>query len=124
MAALNRARIKHLKNNTTAPLELKELEIALTSLNRAQGLGLVLAGGVVDLRTLKKAGSAIVSGAITISALLLGLSVDRRISTTAGACAVSDAQRSVIQAVMQANASMCSYYNVTLDEVLAGAQAP
>ena len=124
MAALNRARIKHLKNNTTAPLELKELEIALTSLNRAQGLGLVLAGRVIDLRTLKQVGSAIVSGAITISALLLGLSVDRRISTAAGACAVSDAQRSAIQAVMQANASMCSYYNVTLDEVLAGAQAP
>ena len=56
MAALNRARIKHLKNNTTAPLELKELEIALTSLNRAQGLGLVLAGRVIDLRTLKQSG--------------------------------------------------------------------
>jgi len=123
ITALNRARIKHLKGNqTTAPPDrLDALEAALTNLNKGQGLGLVLGGKVVDLSTLKELGSAIVSGAITVSALLLGLA-EQHIAPVAGTCVVSAELRAAIRAdvaLLGGSATGCNY-NVTLGELIAG----
>lgn len=99
-------------------------------MNRKQGLGFVLAGTVIDLRTLKKGFSAIVSGFLTLYALLLGLlgeSSDELSTSGAdvpalGQCAVSAEMSATIRAAVLlsgGNATTCSY-NVTLDAVLAG----
>ena len=96
-------------------------------MNRKQGLGFVLAGTVIDLRTLKKGFSAIVSGFLTLYALLLGLLGADPSSSGAdvpalGQCAVSAEMSATIRAAVLlsgGNTTTCSY-NVTLDAVLAG----
>lgn len=82
METLNSVRIRHYAQ---APFwKLNELETALRSLHRGQGLGLILAGNVMDRQRLTRMLGAVLGSLTTVYTLLLGLgaSTDGAVSSS------------------------------------------
>lgn len=91
------------------------LETSLMRLHHGQGLGFLMAGVVVDKRTLRNAFAAMVGAMSTVITALLALSSTHRRRES---CHLSDPQLAAIQSVVSSfNASSCAY-NVSLDTIM------
>ena len=113
MDALNRACIKHRPTLVEAHIDgdgLIWLKNVLRDLHRGQGLGLFIAGKIIDKAALKRLFSALAGGLTTVFSFLL--SVDADVQTDASvapdaaleACALSATQEAAIHQLVR---SMC-----------------
>lgn len=108
--ALNTKRL----NNLNDGANIEQLERALERLNKGKGIGFVVFGYVLDIPTMKRVLSLLVSGLVAGLPFALSLAP----SNGDGVCELTRTQADTIRAVMMGHNKSCTYDNITLSDII------
>ena len=116
VASLNAKRVSLIAESDD---KIRRLETALDRLNAKQGLGFVVAGRVLDKKTLRTIFVGMAGFIGTVGPVVLALRPETHASGDAAACAPSETEAAVIRSLL-GGAGACGYDNVTIGSILAG----